>query len=67
LLGYAIDAPAVLVPVLAGAVPRREVRRALTSFPAFFVIRTVNSIFFLRALWCELIAGRSLRIYEKGH
>jgi biofilm PGA synthesis N-glycosyltransferase PgaC len=67
LLGYAIDAPAVLVPVLAGAAPRREVGRALASFPAFFVLRTLNAIFFLRAIWCELIAGRSFRTYEKGH
>jgi poly-beta-1,6-N-acetyl-D-glucosamine synthase len=66
-LGYLIDAPAILVPVLAGAIPRREVGRALASFPAFFVLRTVNAIFFLRAFWCEFIAGRSLRIYEKGH
>ena len=67
LLGYAIDAPAVLIPAVAGAAPRREIRLALVSFPAFFVLRTVNSIFFLRALWCELIVGRSLRQYEKGH
>ena len=67
LLGYAIDAPAVLIPVLVGATPRREIGRALASFPAFFVLRTVNAIFFLRALWCELIVGRTLRIYEKGH
>jgi cellulose synthase/poly-beta-1,6-N-acetylglucosamine synthase-like glycosyltransferase len=67
LLGYAIDAPAVLIPALAGAIPRGEVRLALKSFPAFFVLRTVNAIFFLRALWCELIVGRSLRHYEKGH
>jgi biofilm PGA synthesis N-glycosyltransferase PgaC len=67
LLGYAIDAPAVLVPVLAGAWPRREVGRALASFPAFFLLRTVNAIFFLRAFWCEFVAGRSLHVYEKGH
>jgi len=67
LLGYAIDAPAILVPVLAGAQPRREVRKALASFPAFFILRTVNAVFFIRALWCEIIAGRSFRVYEKGH
>ena len=67
LLGYAIDAPAILVPVLAGAQPRREVRKALASFPAFFILRTVNAVFFIRALWCEIIACRSFRVYEKGH
>lgn len=67
LLGYVIDVPAVLVPVVAGAIPRRELRRALASLPAFFVLRTVNAVFFLMAAWAELVAGRSLRVYEKGH
>lgn len=67
LLGYAIDLPAVLVPVIVGAVPRRELPRALASMPAFFVIRTVNAIFFLRAVWAEVVRGRPLLIYEKGH
>lgn len=67
LLGYVIDVPAVMVPVLAGAIPRRELPRALGSLPAFFVLRTINGAFFLRAAWAELVAGRSLRVYEKGH
>jgi biofilm PGA synthesis N-glycosyltransferase PgaC len=67
LLGYVIDIPAVIVPVLAGAAPRREIGRALASLPAFFVLRTVNSMFFLMAVWNEVIRGRSLRVYEKGH
>jgi cellulose synthase/poly-beta-1,6-N-acetylglucosamine synthase-like glycosyltransferase len=67
LLGYVIDVPAVLVPVAAGAIPRRELRRALASLPAFFVLRTVNAVFFLKAAWAELVTGRTLRVYEKGH
>jgi biofilm PGA synthesis N-glycosyltransferase PgaC len=67
LLGYVIDVPAILVPVMAGAIPRREVGRALLSLPAFFVLRTVNAVFFLRAVWAELIRGRSFHTYEKGH
>ncbi|HWP36348.1 MAG TPA: glycosyltransferase [Gemmatimonadales bacterium] len=67
LLGYVVDVPAILVPVVAGAVPRGELGRALASLPAFFVLRTVNGVFFLRAAWAELIAGRPLRVYEKGH
>jgi hypothetical protein len=67
LLGYVIDAPAVLVPVLAGAVRRREVGRALASIPAFFVLRTVNALFFLRAFFAELVLGRPFKVYEKGH
>lgn len=67
LLAYVIDVPAILVPVLAGAVPRGETLRALASLPAFFVLRTVNGYFFLRAAWAELVVRRPLRRYEKGH
>jgi biofilm PGA synthesis N-glycosyltransferase PgaC len=67
LLGYLIDAPALLVPVLVGAVPRGETGRALASLPAFFVLRTVNAVFFLSAVWSEMVMGRSFHRYEKGH
>lgn len=67
LVGYVIDAPAVLVPVLAGAAQRHEIGRALASVPAFFVLRTVNALFFLRAALAEFVFGRSLHVYEKGH
>lgn len=67
LIGYLIDAPALLVPVLVGAVPRGETRRALASMPAFFVLRTVNALFFIGAVWSELVLGRSFHRYEKGH
>lgn len=67
LLGYIIDLPAIAVPVLAGAVPRGETRKALASLPAFLVLRVVNAMFFLRAAWAEVVLRRSFRVYEKGH
>jgi biofilm PGA synthesis N-glycosyltransferase PgaC len=67
LLGYVIDAPAVLVPVLAGASRRGEIGRAVMSVPAFFVLRTVNALFFLKAVVAELVLNRTFRVYEKGH
>ncbi len=67
LLGYLIDAPVVLVPVLAQAVRRREIGRALASFPSFFVVRVVNGVYMLRALFSELVLRRPLLVYEKGH
>src|SRR5262245_54867499 len=67
LLGYVIDVPAVLVPVLVGAVRRGETRKALASVPAFLVLRTVNAVFFLRAVWSEWVLRESFRVYEKGH
>jgi cellulose synthase/poly-beta-1,6-N-acetylglucosamine synthase-like glycosyltransferase len=67
LLGYVIDAPAVLVPVIVGAARRREIGRALACIPAFFVLRTVNALYFLRAAGAEFVLGRTLHVYEKGH
>jgi poly-beta-1,6-N-acetyl-D-glucosamine synthase len=67
LLGYIIDLPALLVPLVVGSVPRRELGRALASLPAFFVLRAVNGVFFLRAAWLEWVRGRPLLVYEKGH
>jgi len=67
LLAYVVDAPAVAVPVLYQAARRGETLRALASLPGFFVLRVVNGLFMLRALWAELAVGRPLRTYEKGH
>ncbi|MCM8814170.1 MAG: glycosyltransferase family 2 protein [Candidatus Omnitrophica bacterium] len=67
LLGYVIDIPAVIVPTLGIAIKRREVCRLLLSLPAFFVVRAVNGLFMLEALWTELILKRRFDVYEKGH
>jgi hypothetical protein len=67
LLGYLVDMPAVMVPVLYQAMRRGEARRALGSLPAFLVLRVVNGVFMLRALWTEVVRGRSFTVYEKGH
>ncbi len=67
LVAYLIDAPVVLVPVLHEAARRRELTRALASLPGFFALRVVNGFFMLAALWRELVVGRPLLVYEKGH
>ncbi|MBB6625732.1 glycosyltransferase [Nocardioides sp. KIGAM211] len=67
LLAYVIDLPAVLVPVLVRAWPRREVGRALASLPGFFVLRAVNGLYMLEAMWTEWVLRRPLLVYEKGH
>lgn len=67
LLAYLVDAPVILVPVLWQAVGRGETARALASFPSFFLLRIVNGVFMLRAVWSELILRRPLLVYEKGH
>lgn len=67
LLLYAIDVTMILVPVLYQAASRGETLRALASVPSFLPLRLVNSFYFLEAVWSELLRGRSLRVYEKGH
>jgi poly-beta-1,6-N-acetyl-D-glucosamine synthase len=67
LLAYLVDAPVVLVPVLWQAVERREVGRALVSFPSFFVLRIVNGAYMLSAIWKEIVLRRPMLVYEKGH
>ncbi|MDH3673238.1 MAG: glycosyltransferase family 2 protein [Gammaproteobacteria bacterium] len=67
LLAYFIDAPALLVPLLVGAAPRKEVRRMLSSLPSFFVLRLVNGYYFLEAIWSEWCLQRPALVYEKGH
>jgi biofilm PGA synthesis N-glycosyltransferase PgaC len=67
LLGYVIDLPAVAVPVMAAAVKRREVPRALLSLCCFPVLRIVNAWFMLKAAWFELILRRPFTTYVKGH
>lgn len=67
LLAYFIDAPAILVPLVIGAIPRREFGRTLASLPSFFVLRLVNGFYFLEAVWSEWFLRRSSLTYEKGH
>jgi len=67
LIGYVIDIPVVLVPVLFKAIERKEVLLALMSLPSFFVLRTVNGFFLLEALYTELLMKKTFLVYEKGH
>ena len=67
LIVYILDAPALMVPVLMQASSRKEVGRALASIPSFFVLRVVNCLFVLEAIWSEFVIGRRLAVYEKGH
>ena len=67
LLWYLIDGPAVAFPVLLQAARRNEFQKALASMPSFFILRTVNSYFMLEALWSEVVLGKTLKVYEKGH
>jgi cellulose synthase/poly-beta-1,6-N-acetylglucosamine synthase-like glycosyltransferase len=67
LLGYIIDAPVIMIPALVVALRRRELRRAIASFPSLFLLRIFNGFVFLKAVWFEIIMRRHLTTYEKGH
>ncbi len=67
LLAYVLDMPAVIVPVVFAAFKYKQVRQALLSLPAFFVLRLVNGVFLLEALWKEFVIRQPLLVYEKGH
>jgi biofilm PGA synthesis N-glycosyltransferase PgaC len=67
LLGYVMDAPVVLLPVLLDARRRGELRKALASFPSYFVLRVLNGVMMLSALMRECLLRRPLLQYEKGH
>ncbi len=67
LLGYILDFPAILPPVLYRAWRRGEFWRGLASIPSFFVLRIVNGYYMMRAFIAEFLLRRSLLVYEKGH
>lgn len=67
LVGYVLDAPAILIPVVVAAFGDRKLGQALASLPAFFILRMVNSVFLLEAVWSEVVLRRPLLVYEKGH
>jgi biofilm PGA synthesis N-glycosyltransferase PgaC len=67
LLGYLADLPGIVIPVVLEAARRGEVKRALASIPAFYVLRFVNFWFVLKAFWSEFVSGRRVRTFEKGH
>jgi biofilm PGA synthesis N-glycosyltransferase PgaC len=67
LLGYVIDVPAVIVPILPLAIRRGEFWKAMASLPSFLVLRAVNCVYTLEAFWSELLTDKKLMVFEKGH
>ncbi|MBY0262984.1 MAG: glycosyltransferase [Phycisphaerales bacterium] len=67
LLGYFLDLPAVAVPVLIQAAKRGEIGKALTSIPAFWLMRWVNCVYMMSAFWKEMVTKQKLHKFEKGH
>ncbi len=66
-LGFLLDLPAVAVPVLLKGWQRSELGKALVSLPCFLIMRLVNALFMIHAVWLECVVMRPLLVYEKGH
>lgn len=67
LLGYVLDLPTIAIPVFYTAYRRGEMGRALKSFPAFWIMRFINSVYVLQAFWNEFVMRKKLEKFEKGH
>lgn len=67
LLGYVVDLPAVAIPILIEARKRGETVKAVTSMPAFVVLRLLNGAMMLKSMFLEYVLRRPLLVYEKGH
>jgi len=67
MLGFLIDAPAVMWPVIVKGRERGELLKALACAPSFFILRLVNALYMLEALTTEIVLNRPLLVYEKGH
>lgn len=66
---YAVvaDAVFILIPAAWKGYQMKMLRKVLGSLPSFFVLRLVNSYFFLGACISELLLNKSFTKYEKGH
>ena len=67
LLGMFITVPMDAVALLAIGLERGEVWRALSNLPWRIMIQFLRDFVFVQAVWSELIVGRPLTAFEKGH
>lgn len=67
LSAYIFDLPILALPILVEAFERGETGRAISSLPAFLVMRQINAAFMLSAACSEFLLRRSFHKYEKGH
>lgn len=66
-LAYVMDIAGIAPPVLYQGWKRGEFWKALFSLPSYLILRLVNATFTMRALMCELVLNKPLKVYEKGH
>jgi cellulose synthase/poly-beta-1,6-N-acetylglucosamine synthase-like glycosyltransferase len=67
LVVYVIDVPVVALPIALEAGRHGLRAKVVPAVFAFLILRLVNSVYFVRAVWSELVVGNRLTVYEKGH
>ena len=55
------------IPSVIGARRFKLVRRTLLYLPSYYVLRMVNSFYFLYAFFSVWLFNKRLKVYEKGH
>lgn len=65
LLGYVIDLPAFILPVLIKGILEGEFLLVLTGLPSYVVLRILNSLFIFEAFWNEIILNKKIE-YSKA-
>ena len=63
----ATDWIVMAIPSIVGARRFKLVRKTLWYLPSYYVLRIVNSFYFLYAFVSVWIFNRRLKVYEKGH
>jgi len=61
------DALFISLPPLVKSIKMKNTKLVLRSLPAFFVLRTVNTFFFMSAFMKEFVLNKTFHKYEKGH
>jgi len=69
IIAYTIlaDALFISIPPLVKSMKMKNTKLVLSSLPSFFVLRTINTIFFWSAFMKEFVFNKTFHKYEKGH
>jgi len=64
---FLADALFISIPPLVKSIKMKNTKLVLSSLPPFFVLRTINTLFFWSAFFKEFVTNKSFHKYEKGH
>lgn len=64
---FLADALFISIPPLIKSIKMKNTKLVLSSIPSFFVLRTVNTFYFMSAFMKEFVLNKTFHKYEKGH